>query len=278
MSILNFNDSDARNLKGFAQTAKADIINGVRFEKDSLEFKQGNTKIKAEKNATIKPLSFGIPHQYLMDALKAHGYLADEFGTIDYNTCGNRCKSCKSFCYNNKSLRAKGFTVNMVSNLLKAIRSDFEAILTTAIELQVAKVESKRSKYTSINVRIHESGDFFSDEYMLAWLNVMKKFPQVKFYTYTKQFELVEKYRSQIVALDNFSLQMSLNDDMIDDEPQLAKYLNDKDFNAFYSSLEYRYLDKAENATRNCSGANCLDCRQCIDKQTVKFVTKCDLH
>ena len=35
--------------------------------------------------------------------------------------------------------------------------------------------------------RIHESGDFWSELYFKAWLEVAKKFPNIKFYAYTKQ-------------------------------------------------------------------------------------------
>jgi hypothetical protein len=35
-------------------------------------------------------------------------------------------------------------------------------------------------------VRIHDSGDFFSDEYTQAWLRVMRARPTVLFYAYTK--------------------------------------------------------------------------------------------
>jgi hypothetical protein len=41
-------------------------------------------------------------------------------------------------------------------------------------------------------VRIHDSGDFFSDEYLLAWLRIMRVRPEVNFYSYTKE---VDRFR-----------------------------------------------------------------------------------
>lgn len=41
-------------------------------------------------------------------------------------------------------------------------------------------------------VRIHDSGDFFSDEYLLAWLRIMDARPEVNFYSYTKE---VDRFR-----------------------------------------------------------------------------------
>lgn len=42
-------------------------------------------------------------------------------------------------------------------------------------------------------VRIHDSGDFFSDEYLLAWLTVATLTPDVLFYAYTKEVERVRR-------------------------------------------------------------------------------------
>lgn len=44
-------------------------------------------------------------------------------------------------------------------------------------------------------VRIHDSGDFFSDEYLRAWLEIADLFPDVLFYTYTKE---VPRFRSMV--------------------------------------------------------------------------------
>lgn len=40
-------------------------------------------------------------------------------------------------------------------------------------------------------VRIHDSGDFFSAEYLLAWCEVASSVPDVLFYAYTKEVSLV---------------------------------------------------------------------------------------
>jgi hypothetical protein len=36
-------------------------------------------------------------------------------------------------------------------------------------------------------VRIHDSGDFFSDEYTIAWMEIAEQVPDVLFYAYTKE-------------------------------------------------------------------------------------------
>ena len=53
-------------------------------------------------------------------------------------------------------------------------------------------------------VRIHVSGDFFSETYFKAWLNVAAANPAVVFYGYTKQLQFMVKYRDVMPA--NFRL------------------------------------------------------------------------
>lgn len=48
------------------------------------------------------------------------------------------------------------------------------------------------SKFRGVWIRIHDSGDFFTDNYLLAWLRIMHARPEVNFYAYTKE---VERFR-----------------------------------------------------------------------------------
>lgn len=42
-------------------------------------------------------------------------------------------------------------------------------------------------------IRIHDGGDFFSEEYLLAWLAIAEQTPDVLFYCYTKRVELFKR-------------------------------------------------------------------------------------
>ena len=41
-------------------------------------------------------------------------------------------------------------------------------------------------------IRIHDAGDFFSDDYLAAWLRVIRASARVNFYAYTKE---VDRFR-----------------------------------------------------------------------------------
>jgi hypothetical protein len=66
--------------------------------------------------------------------------------------------------------------------------------------------------------RIHVAGDFFSPDYMFAWINMAMMHTDRLFYAYTKSLTYWLKYREWIDQLDNFVLTASYggrNDGMI---------------------------------------------------------------
>jgi hypothetical protein len=47
-------------------------------------------------------------------------------------------------------------------------------------------------------VRIHVSGDFFSEEYLLAWIDVATARPLIQFYAYTKSLRFLVSHLSEV--------------------------------------------------------------------------------
>lgn len=65
--------------------------------------------------------------------------------------------------------------------------------------------------------RIHDAGDFFSDEYMLAWVSVAERVPDVLFYAYTHEVSRTKRLAASFP--DNFRVLFStggLEDHLID--------------------------------------------------------------
>jgi hypothetical protein len=70
-------------------------------------------------------------------------------------------------------------------------------------------------------VRIHVGGDFFNQAYMMAWLRMAWKNPNVLFYAYTKSLKFWANLREHIETTPNFILTASRGgrlDHMIDTE------------------------------------------------------------
>lgn len=67
-------------------------------------------------------------------------------------------------------------------------------------------------------VRVHDSGDFFSEDYLLTWYRIALALPKVVFYAYTKMFAQLSPVMFELKP-SNFSIVQSvggIDDDKID--------------------------------------------------------------
>ena len=91
------------------------------------------------------------------------------------STCPN-CEGCKSSCYAMKAERI--YPSVRESRKANLMASHCRTFVARMVELIV------RSKAST--VRIHESGDFYSQEYADKWTQIIAALPHVKFYGYSK--------------------------------------------------------------------------------------------
>ncbi|WP_188186970.1 GP88 family protein [Nonomuraea sp. SYSU D8015] len=100
-------------------------------------------------------------------------------------TCPSAGK-CAVICYARfGAYRFRQVRERHLANLAFVVEdlSGWEQAMTT--ELRARRFQGKW-------IRIHDSGDFFSDDYLSAWLRISRTHPKVKFYAYTKE---VERFR-----------------------------------------------------------------------------------
>jgi hypothetical protein len=143
-----------------------------------------NSKLKKTSVANgIKVMNFGIPAQ---------------------DTCLWADK-CKKYCYASKG-------AYIWSNVKPAFEERLRMTkLDNFPQLMIAEITKRKVNV----VRIHDSGDFYSREYVNKWFKIMDSLPQVKFYAYTKSLPLFDGVKLP----DNFVLIKSeggKRDDMID--------------------------------------------------------------
>lgn len=94
--------------------------------------------------------------------------------------CPGRTALCSKYCYGLKPQRRFKNTRN------KRARN-FELSLTDKfVETIVNEIEGQLIPY----VRIHESGDYYNQEYLDKWIMIAKMLPDVKFVSFTKSFHL----------------------------------------------------------------------------------------
>lgn len=212
----------------------------------------GNAKLKDEKatdeNKAIKYMQYNLP------ALK---------------TCPYASTDCKKFCYAKRderyttvrASREKAFKVSLDSNFVNRM------VYSIAVELK-----SRRYKNAFTLFRLHESGDFYNQEYFNKWIDIIYHFKdmieKINFHAYTKCFVYIlaldsEHAQKLTVLLDRNIFTLNLSIDASTTPEQLARIAEIK--KRYPKINTYTALLKVdENAfTHICDCANCGLCRAC---------------
>ncbi|MFF2378406.1 hypothetical protein ACFVUW_28855 [Streptomyces xiamenensis] len=98
----------------------------------------------------------------------------------NFNVCP-QAGACAALCYARVgAYRFKNVRAAHIRNLLLCRDSpkEWEDRMTE---------ELSHKRYKGKWVRLHDAGDFFSDDYLSAWLRIIKDSPDVRFYCYTKE-------------------------------------------------------------------------------------------
>lgn len=166
-----------------------------------LIFGRGNAKLSKEIHTFSLPAGFSCPGAHLCTA-----YANKKTGKItDGEDAKFRCfaASQESLYPNVRTARWHNF------DLLKPIKNDVRKMS----DLILSSIDMSASI-----VRIHVSGDYFTFEYLAAWINVARQLPATKFYSYTKSLHFVRQAVDMGQLPDNFVLTLSEGgkfDDMI---------------------------------------------------------------
>jgi hypothetical protein len=95
-------------------------------------------------------------------------------------TCPGATPACIGKCYAKKAERCyPSARAKRVENLQESRQSDF-----------VARVVAELTALKAIQVRIHESGDFYDQAYLDKWILIAKARQAVTFLAFTKSFHL----------------------------------------------------------------------------------------
>jgi ferredoxin len=118
------------------------------------------------------------------------------------------CLQCQKYCYAKKAeYLYPGVKQCRNRNLADSQKPEFPQMVFNILKKRKVKV-----------CRIHESGDFYSKEYILKWFLICNGMPEFRFYAYTKRIDL---FTNEILSQkpDNLTLINSL-DGIFDDIPQ----------------------------------------------------------
>lgn len=104
----------------------------------------------------------------------------------NFNVCPN-AGACASFCYaRNGTYLFRNVKGRHIANL-EYILSDPQGWFNQMLD-EVSKPRMKGK-----HIRIHDSGDFFSEDYLKMWLAIARLTPDVNFYCYTKEVSMFKR-------------------------------------------------------------------------------------
>ena len=100
-----------------------------------------------------------------------------------FNVCPS-AMACAKLCYARKgTYRFSNVRAKHVRNL--------EMVLNDLLAWEAQMIEELQHKrFIGAHVRIHDGGDFFSQEYLESWLRVIRATPHATFYAYTKEVQM----------------------------------------------------------------------------------------
>lgn len=155
----------------------------------------------------------------------------------ELTTCPN-AGSCKAFCYASSGSYIFSGTMVAHARNLNFVLNHSEKFL----EMAEKEIQKKKIKI----LRWHDSGDFFSKDYYLLLRSVMLKFPDVKFYAYTKQVSMFKELEKENLIPYNFTYVFSfggLQDKYID----IKKDRHAKIFNSLETLTKNKYQMVSES-------------------------------
>jgi len=126
------------------------------------------------------------------------------FGIVAYKSSTGRITcpfagSCADICYARKGTYRFKNSRNAYEDRYQATLSD------DFVDLMSANIMIENPTY----VRIHDSGDFYSKKYLYKWIEIMNRFPNVRFYAYTNSVALIKESIDDLP--DNFDYIFSTN-------------------------------------------------------------------
>lgn len=170
-------------------------------------------------------------------------------------TCPFATDMCKKICYGRNAQESFKHVYNCrTRNYKETIKETFVADMIENITYQLSR---KKYKTKTILFRIHETGDFYNQEYFDKWKQIADYFKndnRIIFQAYTKSLAYLKKYNISDI---NIKIMFSILPDTDPFDIEVAKSLK---LNTF-SAVPIEWFEKVE-PSKQCKG-NCSVCKCC---------------
>ena len=174
---------------------------------------------------------------------------------------GVTCKpgvKCAGYCYAKKAEKQ-----------YKDVRKTREENLKASkLKSFVSNVTKKLSKSRYKTTRIHEGGDYYSEEYIKKWYQIARNLPEHVFYSYTKRTDL---FTDDILSDKPSNLKLILSIDGI-----LSDEASTDDLSYMARLVGYDKIAVVKTKTHTCPSTSknnfkvkCIkDCKMCLNDHT----------
>ena len=191
-------------------------------------------------------------------------------------SCPSATSVCEKICYAGKLEKVfKGTRENLLHNwnlLSNANANEMYLLISEMIAEFNADCDRRNAEKL---FRIHWDGDFFNETYTYAWAKVIRDYPEIQFWVYTR----VESAAMILNGIENLSLYFSTDSENVETAKTLSK---DEGINLAYLAETFA-IGKADileivgkNATRcpennkaipliSTKGSACVSCGLCVN-------------
>lgn len=189
-----------------------------------------------------------------------------QFNTRAIDDCPFRSEGCEAVCYATKGNHQFPSVKESRSRSYETSkRNDFPALMEYTVRYHL---NTKRYKGTVMIIRIHESGDFYSLQYLERWIQIWKDLEDepVLFVFYTKSFQfflMLTEEEKDIIRnmMKTGKLAMNLSIDDTTTKEQIIAYL--EMIKQFPLANTYRVTEKVSATDDKCDCSNCAKCGAC---------------
>lgn len=189
-------------------------------------------------------------------------------------TCPFATESCKKACYAKKAERCYPSVLPARERNLKSAESEtFVADMIKAVDGMMKSPSYSKAKH--VIFRIHESGDFYSPEYVKKWERIIDHFKHVKklrFVAYTKSIAFFRE-NNYWRDMENVTLIHSIWNDTTKDVVLEIVSNNLK----YYTAVE-SFTGNGIPEKERCHCKNCSTCFKCFTNNTVYNNLYCEIH
>jgi hypothetical protein len=206
---------------------------------------------------TRKAPKNGMPKLNMNRLVKGNSKLDKSILIFDLLAGSENGGVCKSNCFKCYAIQAQEQYINTV--LFRGINT---ILAKTNIPILFNLVNTQIKKSKKSVVRIHSSGDFFSQEYINMWDSIIQDNPTIKFYAYTKRINDFDF--SNINSNDNFNL---INSIVLLDGKECINY-GDSEYIKTLSENGYFVCPATKDNWKGMCGN---ECKYCITGKKVCF-------